>query len=89
MKSFHRNIVKYKTYAYHIILIQAYDYLGDDYMRVIEEFMKAQEKVAKIKMKLIINKDLYADNCITYETYRSIEEKLQCQLKQLDVLAAE
>ena len=54
--------------------------------RVIVKVQNTMDNIARIKMQLIINKDLYNGSYIKEEEYRSIEDKLVDKLHKLENL---
>lgn len=48
------------------------------------------DKISKFKLQLILNKNLYADNIITVDTYEKMEatllEKINCLSNQLEMI---
>lgn len=44
------------------------------------------ESISKVKMMLIINKDLYDCRCISLEKYKIVEDKLVSKLTKLESL---
>lgn len=54
--------------------------------RVIVKVQNTMDNIARVKMQLIINKDLYNGSYIKEEEYRSIEDKLVAKLHKLENL---
>lgn len=54
--------------------------------RVIVKVQNTMDNIARVKMQLIINKDLYNGSYINEEEYRSIEDKLVDKLHKLENL---
>ena len=54
--------------------------------RVIVKVQNTIDNIARVKMQLIINKDLYNGSYINEEEYRSIEDTLVDKLSKLENL---
>lgn len=52
--------------------------------RVIEKVTETLDSIGKVKMQLILNKDLYDNSYISYEDYKTIDSKLNNKLRKLE-----